>query len=156
MTKELVGMPSNGRLDVIQLSQNGRLAVIPTDSISGNPDSSRMSRAEKAARSAAWEYRGELSKIGKLKTPSSLKPGSSNINSTKRLTINIAPASRITVSASSEITSRLRKRERLKPTDPRPPSLSDSFRFGLEIWSAGRRPKIRPVSNEMASVTPSR
>ena len=68
-----------------------------------------------------------------------------------------APASRMSDTATSEITSRLRKRWRTmlnppEPCDARPPDLSDELRSSRAARSAGARPNRRPVSSDTAKV----
>ena len=63
-----------------------------------------------------------------------------------------APMSRISESAISETTSRLRTRlPPTPPVDPLPPSLSDSFGSDFEDCNAGAIPKINPVTSDTAS-----
>ena len=58
-----------------------------------------------------------------------------------------APASRTSVSASSAMMSAPVHRRARDPDDPvRPPSFNTSFRFVLEMCSAGARPNVMPVA----------
>src|SRR5262245_65727426 len=62
-----------------------------------------------------------------------------------------APTSNTSVKATSATTSAPRDKPELPPA-PRPPSLSASFRSGLEALSAGASPQSRLVSSETPNV----
>ena len=63
-----------------------------------------------------------------------------------------APASSVSVSASSPMTSAPDQRRTRIPADPeRPPSLRISFTSVFETCSAGARPKITPVPRQTAA-----
>ena len=81
------------------------------------------------------------------------KPGCTFCSRTKLLSNKLAPTRRTRASATSAMTSALRRRLRRRPlVEPRPPSLSASVNSGLPLARAGISPITMPVATAVIRV----
>src|ERR1022692_177490 len=139
----------------LKFDDSGSTLTMLADATPGRPwtFSSRLStnrprafpsgyRAAGIGKSAARVFRGS-------------KPGLTCRSRIKLLTSNPAPISRITATAVSAVTSRLRRRWPEEPApDPRPPSFRIAEGLPREVSTAGASPKRTPVASESAAQKP--